>query len=120
MKIKTILRKINSKNFIKGIDLFSKILQKFGSAVEELTKELDQSPLKEPIKENYLQRESKSDSTAPKTMKFWPDTTESDGQDKINLEKIWGKSKVTIWPESLPDSECKDKINLEKFWGKND
>ena len=97
-KIILILKKINTKNISRGIDIFAKVIQDFGTSMDQLTKELA-SPKKDSSKKN-----------------------------KEDLEKIWGRDshslgfKVKIWSNypknQLESQRSKDEINLEKLWGK--
>ena len=93
-RIKSILKKINSKNIDKGINVINMAINEFGKAVDELTKDLGNSK------------------------------NDEQDNDKVNLEKFWGKSKnsINLWSESSEDQsdsqKSRDEINLEKLWGK--
>ena len=70
-KIISVFEKINLKNFNKGMISFNKIIQDFGSSMEQLTSEINTSP--------------KND------VKIWSDSSNDESQKaKKNLEKLWG------------------------------
>ena len=69
-KIISVFEKINLKNFNKGMISFNKIIQDFGSSMEQLTSEINTSP--------------KND------VKIWSDSSNDESQKaKKNLEKLW-------------------------------
>ena len=98
-KVFSALKKINLKNFDKGVTEFSKLVQLFGSSMEQLTREID-SPKQKGSRYKKTTSKSKND---------------------YNLNLIWGESNnsVPIWGKSeYFDSDAKHKDNLEKIWGK--
>ena len=97
-KIFSALKKINLKNFDKGVTEFSKLIQSFGGSMEQLTREIDSSKRKG---SHYKKTKSKS-------------------KDKDNLNSIWGESdnSVPIWGESENNFGSQYQDNLEKIWGK--
>jgi len=98
-KVFSALKKINLKNFDKGVTEFSKLVQLFGSSMEQLTREID--------------------SPKQKGSRYKKTTSKSKNDDNLNL--IWGESNnsVPIWGKSeYFDSDAKHKDNLEKIWGK--
>ena len=89
-KIFSVLKKINLKNFDKGVTEFSKLVQSFGGSMDQLTREIDSSKSKD--KDNLDLVWGKSDNSVP----IWSTTEnnyDSQVQHKANLEKIWGKKK---------------------------
>ena len=92
------LKKINPRNFEKGVAEFSKLVQSFGGSMDQLTREIDSSKRK--------------GSHYKKT------TSESKHDD--NLNSIWGESNasVPIWGCSENDFDSQFQDNLEKIWGK--
>ena len=90
-KIFSVLKKINLKNFDKGITEFSKLVQFFGGSMDQLTREID----------------------SPKRKGSHYKKTTSRSKNDDNLNSIWGESynSVPIWSDNDAD-------NLEKIWGK--
>ena len=90
-KIFSVLKKINLKNFDKGITEFSKLVQLFGGSMDQLTREID----------------------SPKRKGSHYKKTTSRSKNDNNLNSIWGESynSVPIWSDNDAD-------NLEKIWGK--
>ena len=87
-KIFSVLKKINLKNFDKGVTEFSKLVQSFGGSMDQLTREIDSSKSKD--KDNLDSVWGKSNNSVP----IWgssEDNFDSQAQHKANLEKIWGK-----------------------------
>ena len=87
-KIFSVLKKINLKNFDKGLTEFSKLVQSFGGSMDQLTREIDSSKSKD--KDNLDSVWGKSNNSVP----IWgssEDNFDSQAQHKANLEKIWGK-----------------------------
>ena len=97
-KVFSALKKINLKNFDKGVSEFSKLVQFFGGSMEQLTREID--------------------STKRKGSHYKETKPESKSDDSLN--SIWGGSdnSVPIWGDSENDFDSKHKDNLEKIWGK--
>ena len=98
-KVFSALKKINLKNFDKGVTEFSKLVQLFGGSMEQLIREID-SP---------KQKGSRYKKTASKS------------KNDDNLNSIWGEpdNSVPIWGKSeYFDSDAKHKDNLEKIWGR--
>jgi hypothetical protein len=97
-KLILILKKINTDNINKCIDIFTKVMQDFGDSMDQLTKE------------------------------FASSKKENSKKDMKNLEKIWGKDNFSLKfnvkicqdsPKNLPEYQTsRDEINLEKLWGK--
>ena len=87
-KFFSVLKKINLKNFDKGIIEFSKLVQSFGGSMDQLTREIDSQKSKD--KDNLDLIWGKSNNSVP----IWAsseDNFDSQAQHKVNLEKIWGK-----------------------------
>jgi len=87
-KIFSVLKKINLKNFDKGVTEFSKLVQSFGGSMDQLTREIDSSKSKG--KDHLDSVWGKSNNSVP----IWvssEDNFDSQAQHKANLEKIWGK-----------------------------
>jgi hypothetical protein len=87
-KIFSMLKKINLKNFDKGITGFSKLVQSFGGSMDQLTREIDSQAHKN--KDNLDVIWGKPNNSGP----IWStseDNFDSQAQHKANLEKIWGK-----------------------------
>ena len=80
-KIKSILSHINLKNVDQGLSKFNQMMQSFGNATEQLTREFDHS---ENHKKNFDSIWGNSNGAVP----VWGN---SEKQHKANLEKIWGK-----------------------------
>ena len=89
-KIFSVLKKINLKNFDKGIAEFSKLVQLFGGSMDQLTREID----------------------SPKRKCSHYKKTTSRSKNDDNLNSLWGESynSVPIWSDN-------DSDNLEKIWG---
>ena len=89
-KVFSALKKINLKNFDKGITEFSRLVQSFGGSMEQLTREIDSQKHKD--LENLDLAWGKSGNSVP----IWgssENNSDSDAKHKDNLEKIWGKRK---------------------------
>ena len=87
-KIFSVLKKINLKNFDKGVTEFSKLVQSFGGSMEQLTREIDYPKSKDA--DNLDLVWGKSENNVP----IWNNSKNHfDLQHKDNLEKIWGKRK---------------------------
>ena len=87
-KIFSALKKINLRNFDNGIAEFSKLVQSFGSSMDQLTSEIDSQKSKDT--DNLDLVWGKSNESIP----IWSDSENDSGsQHKDNLEKIWGKRK---------------------------
>ena len=97
-KVFAALKKINLKNFDKGVTEFSKLVQFFGGSMDQLTREID--------------------STKRKGSHYKKTKPESKSDDSLN--SIWGGSdnSVPIWGDSENDFDSKHKDNLDKIWGK--
>ena len=97
-KVFSALKKINLKNFDKGVTEFSKLVQSFGGSMEQLTQEID----------------------SPKRKGSHYKKTRSESNNGVNLNSIWGDSdnSVPIWGDSKNDSDSQHKDNLDKIWGK--
>ena len=97
-KVFAALKKINLKNFDKGVTQFSKLVQFFGGSMDQLTREID--------------------STKRKGSHYKKTKPESKSDDSLN--SIWGGSdnSVPIWGDSENDFDSQHKDNLEKIWGK--
>ena len=87
-KVFSALKKINLKNFDRGVTEFSKLVQSFGGSMDQLTRELDSGKSKD--SENMDLIWGKSHNSVP----IWGNSkNEFDSNHKDNLEKIWGKRK---------------------------
>jgi len=87
-KVFSVLKKINLKNFDKGIAEFSKLIQSFGGSMDQLTRELDSGKSKNADNLDFVW--GKSGNSVP----IWGDSkNDFDSKHKDNLEKIWGKRK---------------------------
>ena len=87
-KIFSTLKKINLRNFDNGIAEFSKLVQSFGSSMDQLTSEIDSQKSKDA--DNLDLVWGKSNESIP----IWSDSKNDSGsKHKDNLEKIWGKGK---------------------------
>ena len=87
-KVFSLLKKINLKNFDKGIAEFSKLIQSFGGSMDQLTRELDSGKSKNADNLDFVW--GKSGNSVP----IWGDSkNDFDSKHKDNLEKIWGKRK---------------------------
>jgi len=78
-KVFSLLKKINLKNFDKGITEFSKLVQSFGNSMDQFTAEIDNKKISD--KKNLESIWGPSKKQTP----IWSDN------DSDNLEKIWGK-----------------------------
>ena len=97
-KLFSALKKINLRNFDKGVTEFSKLVQSFGGSMEQLTREID----------------------SPKRKGSHYKKTRSESNNGVNFNSIWGDSdnSVPIWGDSKNDSDSQHKNNLDKIWGK--
>ena len=87
-KIFSALKKINLRNFDKGVSEFSKLVQSFGSSLDQLTSEMDSQKSKDT--DNLDLVWGKSNESIP----IWSNSKNDSGsKHKDNLEKIWGKRK---------------------------
>ena len=87
-KIFSALKKINLRNFDNGVAEFSKLVQSFGSSLDQLTSEIDSQKSKD--SDNLDLVWGKSNESTP----IWSDSKNDSGsKHKDNLEKIWGKRK---------------------------
>ena len=89
-KVFSVLKKINLRNFNKGVAEFSKLVQSFGGSMDQLTREIDSQTSKD--KDNLASIWGKSENSVP----IWStseNNSDSQSQHKSNLEKIWGKRK---------------------------
>ena len=87
-KLFSALKKINLKNFDKGVTEFSKLVQSFGGSMDQLTRELNSPKSKDA--DNLDLVWGKSENNVP----IWSNPKNYfDFQHKDNLEKIWGKRK---------------------------
>ena len=87
-KIFSALKKINLKNFDRGVTEFSKLVQSFGGSVDQLTRELDSGKSKNFDNMDLIW--GKPGNSVP----IWGDSKDDfDSNHKDNLEKIWGKRK---------------------------
>ena len=76
----SLLKKINLKNFDKGITEFSKLVQSFGNSMDQFTTEINDDKVSD--KKNLESIWGSSKKQTP----IWSDN------DSDNLEKIWGKA----------------------------
>jgi len=87
-KVFSALKKINLKNFDKGVTQFSKLVQSFGGSMDQLTRELNSPKSKD--SDNLDLVWGKPGNSVP----IWGDSkNDFDSKHKDNLEKIWGKRK---------------------------
>ena len=87
-KVFSLLKKINLKNFDKGVTEFSKLVQSFGGSMDQLTREIDSQKSKDSDNMDLIW--GKSENNVP----IWGDSENDFGsKHKDNLEKIWGKRK---------------------------
>ena len=86
-KIFSALKKINLKNFDKGVTDFSKFVQSFGGSMDQLTRDINSSKSKDI--DNLDSVWGKSNNSVP----IWSSSVNSQAQPNENLEKIWGKRK---------------------------
>ena len=85
-KVFSALKKINLKNFDKGVTEFSKLVQSFGGSMDQLTREINSQKSKD--SDNLDLVCGKSGNSVP----VWGDSkNDFDSKHKDNLEKIWGK-----------------------------
>ena len=85
-KVFSALKKINLKNFDRGVTEFSKLVQSFGGSMDQLTRELNSQKSKDA--DNLDLVWGKSENHVP----IWGDSeNDFDSKHKDNLEKIWGK-----------------------------
>ena len=78
-KIFSVLKKINLKNFDKGITEFVKLLQSFGNSMDQFSTEINDDKVSDKKNLESIWGQSK------KQTPIWSDN------DSDNLEKIWGK-----------------------------
>ena len=87
-KVFSALKKINLKNFDRGVSEFSKLVQSFGNSMDQLTREINCSKPKDTGNLDLVW--GKSENNVP----IWSNSKNHfDFQHKDNLEKIWGKRK---------------------------
>ena len=87
-KVFSALKKINLRNFDRGVSEFSKLVQSFGGSMDQLTRELNSPKSKDA--DNLDLVWGKSNNSVP----IWGDSeNDFDSKHKDNLEKIWGKRK---------------------------
>jgi len=87
-KVFSVLKKINLKNFDRGVSEFSKLVQSFGGSMEQLTREINSPKSKD--SDNLDLVWGKSNSSVP----IWGNSkNDFDSKHKDNLDKIWGKRK---------------------------
>ena len=87
-KVFSALKKINLKNFDRGVTEFSKLVQSFGGSMDQLTRELDSQKSKDSDNMDLIW--GKPGNSVP----IWGDSkSDFDSKHKDNLEKIWGKRK---------------------------
>ena len=87
-KVFSALKKINLKNFDKGVTQFSKLVQSFGGSMGQLTREIDCPKSKDA--DNLDLVWGKSENNVP----IWSNSKNHlDSKHKDNLEKIWGRRK---------------------------
>ena len=85
-KVFSALKKINLRNFDKGVTELSKLVQSFGGSMDQLTREFDSGKSKDT--DNLDLVWGKPGNSVP----IWSDSKNDFGsQQKDNLEKIWGK-----------------------------
>ena len=77
----SLLKKINLKNFEKGVTEFSKLVQSFGNSMDQFTAEINDKIISD--KKNLESIWGPSEKQTP----IWSHN------DSDNLEKIWGKRK---------------------------
>ena len=87
-KVFSALKKINLKNFDKGVTEFSKLVQSFGGSMDQLTSQINSPKSKDA--DNFDLVWGKSENSVP----IWGNSNNNfDSQYQDNLEKIWGKRK---------------------------
>ena len=111
-KIVLLLRKINMKNFNKGMDTFNKSLNKFSKTVDSMTASANKSSFK-----GFDQGKSMEELGKLSKNELWDESN----ADSVSL---WGKpirltgSSVSIWPEKSTKTESKSQSDMESIWGK--
>ena len=87
-KVFSALKKINLKNFDKGVTEFSKLVQSFGGSMDQLTREINSPKSKDADNLDLVWGKSENN------VSIWGDSkNDFDSNHKDNLEKIWGKRK---------------------------
>ena len=87
-KVFSALKKINLRNFDKGVTQFSKLVQSFGGSMDQLTQELNSGKSKDSDNLDLVWDESEN------YVPIWGNSENDFGsKHKDNLEKIWGKRK---------------------------
>ena len=87
-KVFSALKKINLKNFDKGVTEFSKLVQSFGGSMDQLTREINSQKSKDADNLDLVWGKSENN------VSIWGDSkNDFDSNHKDNLEKIWGKRK---------------------------
>ena len=87
-KIFSALKKINLRNFDKGVSEFSKLVQSFGGSMDQLTREINSQKSKDSDNLDLVWDESEN------YVPIWGNSENDFGsKHKDNLEKIWGKRK---------------------------
>ena len=87
-KLFSALKKINLRNFDKGITEFSKLVQSFGGSMDQLTREINSQKSKDAGNLDLVWGKSENN------VSIWGDSkNDFDSNHKDNLEKIWGKRK---------------------------
>ena len=87
-KVFSALKKINLKNFDRGVTEFSKLVQSFGGSMDQLTRGIDSGKSKNSDNMDLIW--GKSGNSVP----IWGDSkNDFDSKHKDNLERIWGKRK---------------------------
>lgn len=97
-KVIHILKKINQKNFNKGMIQFNGFMKNFGELINQFSQEMD----------------------SPKQKKYQKQKISSNRKNHNNM--IWGESNnfIPIWGSSKShlNSQTRHEENLEKIWGK--
>ena len=87
-KVFSALKKINLRNFDRGVSEFSKLVKTFGGSMDQLTREINSQKSRDSGHTDLMW--GKSGNSVP----IWSDSRDDFGsQHKDNLEKIWGKRK---------------------------
>ena len=87
-KVFSALKKINLRNFDKGVTEFSKLVQSFGGSMDQLTRELNSPKSKDADNLDLVWGKSENH------VSIWSNSKNDFGsKHKDNLEKIWGKRK---------------------------
>ena len=87
-KVFSALKKINLRNFDKGVTEFSKLVQSFGGSMDQLTREINSPKSKDADNLDLVWGKSENN------VSIWGDSkNDFDSNHKDNLEKIWGKRK---------------------------